>query len=44
MNTTIGIRSMHWGVGETSIHHRSENTYPNLKMLIRVSLEIQNCF
>ena len=30
-NTTIGIRSMHWGVGETSIHHRSENTLSKFK-------------
>lgn len=31
LNTTIGIRSMHWGVGETSIHHRSENTLSKFK-------------
>ena len=31
MNKSIGIRSMHWGVGETSIHHRSENTLSKFK-------------
>ena len=31
MKTTIGIRSMHWGVGEASIHHRSENTLSKFK-------------
>ena len=31
MNTTIGIRSMFWGVGEASIHHRSQNNLSKFK-------------